>query len=90
MDLHSEIMNIPVDEEETMARFGHHEWEFKAYKLGHRDARHAAAELSLKTESRIEELEDILSKLMDKARYTLCSSQFDELDEYLESLLEIK
>lgn len=39
---------------------------------------------------RIDELESVLSKLMDKARYTLCSSQFDELDEYLESLLENK
>ena len=38
--------------------------------------------------ARIEELENVLSKLMDKARYTLCSSQFDELDEYLESLLK--
>lgn len=86
MDLHSEIMNIkalvPVEALEDGKVF--------AYKIGHRDPRHAAAELALKADARIEELESVLSKLMDKARYTLCSSHFDELDEYLESLLENK
>lgn len=93
MNLHNEIVNIQVPHSVT------HNLEhpnckdmFSAYsyKIGHRDARHAAAELSLKAEARIDELEEIISKLMDKARYTLCSSQFDELDEYLESLLENK
>jgi len=82
MDLHSEIMNIPTI-------VGTYNDEF-CYKLGHRDARHAAAELALKADARIDELESVLSKLMDKAYYTLCSSHFDELDEYLESLLENK
>jgi hypothetical protein len=90
MNLHNEIMNIPVpksvihnlEHPDCKDMFSAH-----SYKFGHRDARHAAAELSLKAEARIEELENALSKLMDKARYTLCSSQFDELDEYLESLL---
>lgn len=49
MDLHSEIMNIPTV-------VGTYNDEF-CYKLGHRDARHAAAELSLKADARIEELE---------------------------------
>ena len=93
MNLHSEIMNIPVPHSVTH-NLEHPDCKdmFSAYsyKIGHRDARHAAAELSLKAEARIDELEEIISKLMDKARYTLCSSQFDELDEYLESLLENK
>ena len=87
MNLHSEIMNIPVPSDFDYADFPNKVY---AYKSGHRDARHAAAELSLKAETRIEELETVLSKLMTKARYILCSSQFDELDEYLESLLENK
>lgn len=88
MSLHSEIMNIQIDEEELFYKYGNEA--LYGYKAGHRDARHAAAKLSLKTEARIEELESVLSKLMDKARYTLCSSQFDELDEYLGSLMENK
>lgn len=88
MNLHNQIMNIPCSE--TQSRIAVQTKNHQAYKLGHRDARHAAAELSLKAEARIDELEEVLSKLMDKARYTLCSSQFDELDEYLESLLENK
>lgn len=62
MDLHSEIMNIPV----KLPELG-----FEgigpplAYKIGHRDARHAAAELSLKAEARIEKLEGMLKRAYD-------------------------
>lgn len=55
MDLHAEIMNIQIHDD--------HELDYDAYvsyKLGHRDARHAAAELSLKAQARIEELEEEL------------------------------
>lgn len=55
MDLHSEIMNIPTI-------VGTYNDEF-CYKLGHRDARHAAAELALKADARIEELETVLKEL---------------------------
>ena len=34
----------------------------------------------------IKRLEHILSKLMDKARSTLCSTQYDEIDNYLQTL----
>lgn len=53
MDLHAEIMNIPT-------RVGTYNDEY-CYKLGHRDARHAAAELALKAQARIEELEEVLT-----------------------------
>lgn len=59
MDLHSKIMNIPTV-------VGTYNDEF-CYKLGHRDARHAAAELSLKAEARIEELEEVLKGLLNEA-----------------------
>lgn len=58
MNLHNEIMNIPVDQDkrlEAVKNAG-----ASAYTCGHRDARHAAAELSLKAEARIEELELLL------------------------------
>jgi len=55
MNLHNEIMNI-------QERKGTYNDEY-CYKLGHRDARHAAAELSLKAEARIEELEAEIDKL---------------------------
>lgn len=63
MDLHNEVMNIQIDEKETKARFPDEEWEFKAYKLGHRDARHAAAELALKVDARIGKLETVLKDM---------------------------
>lgn len=70
---------------------GCRECNYLNFGCGHHEERPSeSAELSLKAEARIEELEEIISKLMDKARHTLCSSQFDELDEYLESLLENK
>lgn len=56
MNLHNQIMNIPTDIDFT-------DWsdhDRQSYKRGHRDARHAAAELSLKAEARIEELEEML------------------------------
>lgn len=63
MNLHNEIMNIPVDNRkhlDAVSSAG-----AAAYKLGHRDARHAAAELSLKAEARIEELEEVLKAFLD-------------------------
>lgn len=67
MDLHSEIMNIKVEiklKEEYTDVDGSVESDWYSYKLGHRDARHAAAELSFKADARIEELEDMLSRLV--------------------------
>lgn len=67
MNLHNDIMNIAVDEKEIQSRFYEEKWEMVAYKLGHRDARHAAAELSLKADARIEELESVLKGLLNEA-----------------------
>lgn len=57
MNLHNQIMNIPVPSDFDYADFPNKVY---AYKSGHHDARHAAAELSLKAEARIEELEEML------------------------------
>ena len=60
MNLHNDIMNIPaVKFEASPKQYGEYDL---VYRLGHRDARHAAAELSLKAEARIEELEEELKK----------------------------
>lgn len=57
MNLHNQIMNIQVDKEVIDCLDAK---EAKAaYKVGHRDARHAAAELSLKYERYIEKLEAV-------------------------------
>jgi hypothetical protein len=58
MNLHNEIMNIPAMVPTEALVDG----KSFAYKIGHRDARHAAAELSLKAEARIEELELLLAQ----------------------------
>jgi hypothetical protein len=65
MSLHNEIMNIQVkatdgQRYQEMGSEGEH-----CYKIGHRDARHAAAELSLKYEALIEDLSDALANLSD-------------------------
>lgn len=62
MRLHDEIMNIQADKLEEYY-FGS-EGE-AAYKKGHRDARHAAAELSLKYEAYIEKLEELANEFAD-------------------------
>jgi len=48
MNLHNEIMNINCTPGHAYAA------NQAAYKLGHRDARHAAAELALKADAEIE------------------------------------
>ena len=62
MNLHSEIMNIQIDEVKRIQCISCGPFANQAYAIGHRDARHAAAELSLKAEARIEELETELEK----------------------------
>lgn len=59
MDLHSEIMNISVNSDTISSEVGNP----RDYRLGHRDARHAAAELALKADARIKELEAVLKEL---------------------------
>lgn len=76
-DLHGQIMNIQV----TSAGIGNgveegmrldNDIESKlalAYKIGHRDARHAAAELACAADTRIADLLSILVDLRESAMY---------------------
>lgn len=57
MNLHSEIMNVSVDETEIYYKFGIDAG--YAYRLGHRDARHAAGVISLKGDRAIDLLWEI-------------------------------
>lgn len=59
MTLHNEIMNIPIANDFDYSDFHSKVY---AYKSGHRDARHAAAELSLKYEALMDELEGYVGK----------------------------
>uniref|UniRef100_A0AAU6VZ80 Uncharacterized protein n=2 Tax=unclassified bacterial viruses TaxID=12333 RepID=A0AAU6VZ80_9VIRU len=61
MSLHNEIMNIPTKTETLTTEVGCP----RDYKLGHRDARHVAAELALKYDGYIERLEDHIKALVD-------------------------
>lgn len=60
MDLHGQIMNIPADSIKVLETLNCHPQ--TAYKFGHRDARHAAAELALKANACIEALRDIVEQ----------------------------
>lgn len=74
MSLHNEIMNIQIDEEDLRENLL--KASFAAYKVGHRDARHEAAEMSLCYEKRIEELENALRKAQEDINWMLNSEQF--------------
>lgn len=60
MNLHNGIINIRADDPEAVGYYGTY---YLAYRYGHRDAKYSAAELSLKAQRRIEELEQALQRL---------------------------
>lgn len=59
MNLHLDIMNIQVNKDIIANEIGNP----RDYKLGHRDARHSAADLSLKADAYIERLEYYICKM---------------------------
>lgn len=61
MSLHNEIMNIPTSWLQEIAAADTSN-PVLVYRMGHRDARHAAAELSLKYENLIERLLEALEQ----------------------------
>jgi hypothetical protein len=69
MSLHRQIMNLPdnVDAGAESDAF------CRGYKYGHRDARHAAAELTLSADAEIERLRDALA--IESSRK--CASEHD-------------
>lgn len=57
MNLHGRIMNLPASGEPAGGSM--------AYKLGHRDARHAAAEMAKEADALIAELTEALAVFVD-------------------------
>lgn len=91
MNLHNQIMNIQIDEKTVWHKYGTDG--SYAYKEGHRDARHAAAELSLKADARIDELEYSLHWILTGFKNVLESKPVRDADEiicHIEKLLEGK
>ena len=88
MNLHNEIINIQIPDE-VRDHCTHKDapnglQSAFAYKLGHRDARHAAAELSLKAQARIEELEQALQGVyLDSGFRNLCEPLQNKIEELL-------
>lgn len=85
MNLHNDIMNIPVnvilDGPEGVGNVSQNR--YIAYKEGHRDARHAAAELSLKADARIEELESSLEWVLQGFKSVLAGKSVRDADEII-------
>jgi len=82
MNLHNEIMNIQIDRVRMLDQLNFVSDYNTAYKLGHRDARHSAAELSLKAEARIEELEEMLKEVFtDSGFRCLCEELQNKISE---------
>lgn len=64
MSLHNDIMNISANTVNASLA-GYTDDEFKAYKYGHRDARHEAAEMALEQGERISSLMNFLQDIAD-------------------------
>ena len=58
MNLQGQIMNIQADHKKTVEEYSDRR---QAYIFGHRDARHAAAELALKADAAIDALRVLLT-----------------------------
>lgn len=63
MNLYNEIRKIQIEDEEIAQHFTKEA--YAGYKVGKREMRESAAELSLKAEARIEELEEMLKWYID-------------------------
>ena len=68
MSLHNEIMNLPCDPSHANDEFADRRF---AYKFGHRDARHAAADLALKADAEIAQLKAERDALEEQLRTTI-------------------
>lgn len=89
MNLHDKIMNIRLDEEDLKANLP--KASFAAYKVGHRDARHEAADLAISYDTRIAELESALTKAREDINWMLNNRTFlkEFVFDYIEEALKI-
>lgn len=83
MNLHNQIMNISCEYQGKIFKWA--ESEQLAYKLGHRDARHAAAELSLPYEPPAMEKQHVMDLYicLRKHNMTIPSERLGELKDFL-------
>ena len=65
MSLHNKIMSIPCPYAITLAEEKEQPELALYYRMGHKDARHSAAELVLKAEHAFDQIEDSLKELLD-------------------------
>ena len=65
MSLHRKIMNIPCPYAITLAEEKEQPELALYYRMGHKDARHSAAEMVLKAEHAFDQIEDSLKELLD-------------------------
>ena len=77
MDLHGQIMNIPGSG--GLSEIGTTHGEQLAYKRGHRDARHAAAELALATDTELAELRLLVRGVLDNRSHCFIPNDQDGL-----------
>ncbi len=80
MSLHDQIMNLPAPDYSVLLAMPDY-----AAKIGHRDARHAAAELALKADAQIERLRHALAFYADPTRYHGPNQRAEEGDPYTEA-----
>ena len=84
--LHDQIMNIPLGNGVSSGA-----GELVAYKTGHRDARHVAAEIAIASDARIEALEAEISEQariigMGAERELALMARISELDSALQKI----
>lgn len=58
---HNRVMNLSTEQYKVCWS----ESDFRIYKIGHRDARHAAAEIANEADAKIEKLKNVLQEISD-------------------------
>jgi len=80
MDLHAEIMNIPA----RAVAADEYDHKLQAYKCGHRDARHDAAELALKAQARLDKALELLTGTVNPFDKRTAQQRHEQILQFLE------
>lgn len=88
MDFHGRIMNIPINQSLLDGIDTSDSAQVGAYKFGHKDARHAAAEIAMEADREIEQLKKDGADLLKASQDQMASSIIDRvlLEEEVERL----
>ena len=82
MTLHNQIMNIPCKPPEESRKIAAGDVDL-AIKIGHRDARHSAAELARASDAKIEYLTSSLERITSAFQSLLASKPVRDADKIL-------